>query len=181
MWFGEPHPFPERGSPTRLSASGQQSYEGWSCRLFPWHFVIGAINLSFFMSSDFFFFSPPQMLIFSLGKVLQRAVKNTDLEGGNLDAVLASMVHPNPAVRASLMDLFDVSTTVIPLRTDAALMFVMRAENLAVWFMSSPYCVLYWVHALGGGGVLGDFPHLSRPALSPSQPPLQYVPGFSWG
>ena len=32
MWFGEPHPFPERGSPTRLGASGQQSYEGWSCR-----------------------------------------------------------------------------------------------------------------------------------------------------
>ena len=32
MWFGEPHPFPERGSPTRLSALGQQSYEGWSCR-----------------------------------------------------------------------------------------------------------------------------------------------------
>jgi len=33
MWFGEPHPFPERGSPTRLSASGQESYEGWSCRI----------------------------------------------------------------------------------------------------------------------------------------------------
>ena len=33
MWFGEPHPFPERGSPTRLSASGQQSYKGWSCRV----------------------------------------------------------------------------------------------------------------------------------------------------
>ena len=32
MWFGEPHPFPERGSPTKLSASGQQSYEGCSCR-----------------------------------------------------------------------------------------------------------------------------------------------------
>jgi len=31
MWFGEPHPFPERGLPTRLSASGQQSYDGWSC------------------------------------------------------------------------------------------------------------------------------------------------------
>ena len=28
MWFGEPHPFPERGSPTRLGAWGQQSYEG---------------------------------------------------------------------------------------------------------------------------------------------------------
>jgi hypothetical protein len=23
MWFGEPHPFPERGPPTRLSTSGQ--------------------------------------------------------------------------------------------------------------------------------------------------------------
>jgi len=31
MWFGEPHPFPERGSPTGLSASGQQRYKGWSC------------------------------------------------------------------------------------------------------------------------------------------------------
>jgi len=32
MQFGEPHPFPGRGSPTRLSASGQQSDEGCSCR-----------------------------------------------------------------------------------------------------------------------------------------------------
>jgi len=32
MRFGEPHPFPVSGSPTGLSASGQQSYEGWSCR-----------------------------------------------------------------------------------------------------------------------------------------------------
>jgi hypothetical protein len=32
MWFGEPHPFPERESPTILSASGQQRQEGWSCR-----------------------------------------------------------------------------------------------------------------------------------------------------
>jgi hypothetical protein len=34
MWFGEPHPFPERGSPTLLSTSGQQRYEGWWCRSF---------------------------------------------------------------------------------------------------------------------------------------------------
>jgi len=59
------------------------------------------------------------MLIFSLGKVLQKAVKNRDLGGGNLEAVLESMVHPNPAVRASLMDLFDVSTAAVPVRTDA--------------------------------------------------------------
>ena len=36
MWFGEPHPFPKRVSPTRLSTSGQQSYEGWSCRIVNW-------------------------------------------------------------------------------------------------------------------------------------------------
>jgi len=33
MWFGEPHPFPERGSPTKLRMSGQQSYKGWPCRV----------------------------------------------------------------------------------------------------------------------------------------------------
>jgi len=34
MWFGEPHPVRKRESPTRLSTSGQQSYKGWSCRVF---------------------------------------------------------------------------------------------------------------------------------------------------
>ena len=28
MWFGEPHSFPEKGSPTRLSTSGQQVTKG---------------------------------------------------------------------------------------------------------------------------------------------------------
>jgi hypothetical protein len=83
------------------------------------HFVYGSMilcdgsNKSYlYMSSDFL-----QMLIFSLGRVLQRAVQNTDLEGRNLEAVLESMVHPNPAVRASLMDLFDVSMTVTPVES----------------------------------------------------------------
>ena len=32
MWFGEPHPFPERGSPIRLSVSEEQRYKGRTCR-----------------------------------------------------------------------------------------------------------------------------------------------------
>jgi len=46
MWFGEPHPFPERESPTRLSASGQQSYEGWSCRTDMTNLIVTFRNFS---------------------------------------------------------------------------------------------------------------------------------------
>ena len=49
MWFGEPHPSPERSSPTRLSTSGQTKYKGWSCRVY-W---IQSINLFSFYFTQF--------------------------------------------------------------------------------------------------------------------------------
>jgi len=40
-------------------------------------------------------------------------------------------------------------------------------------------------HGLDGPGIESrwgrDIPHLSRPALVPTQPPIQGVPGLSWG
>ena len=35
------------------------------------------------------------------------------------------------------------------------------------------------IESRGGGGVGRDLPHLSRPALRPTQPPVQSVPGLS--
>jgi len=45
MWFGEPHPSPERSSPTRLSALGHASYKrAMVCNTCPRYFVLYEIN-----------------------------------------------------------------------------------------------------------------------------------------
>ena len=48
MWFGEPHPFPERESPIRLSMLEQQSYKRWSCRVRKYH-AINPLTAGFFI------------------------------------------------------------------------------------------------------------------------------------
>jgi hypothetical protein len=58
-----------------------------------------------------------QMLIYSLGRTLQTTLGGARSDRGHLEAVLQSMVRPDPASRASLMDLLDVSTSYLHMTT----------------------------------------------------------------
>jgi hypothetical protein len=78
-----------------------------------------------------FMFLVLQMLIFSLGKTLQWAVKDTILERGNLKSVLECMVGPDPATRASLMDLLDVST--LYLQPSTCMVLISSAASGMLW------------------------------------------------
>jgi hypothetical protein len=54
MWFDEPHPSPERSSPTRLSTLGQPSYNGWSRRR-EWYEIQPDLPLATFRDSNILF------------------------------------------------------------------------------------------------------------------------------
>jgi hypothetical protein len=70
------------------------------------------------------------MLIFSLGRSLMQVAKHSEYEQGNLKSVLESMVRPNPATRASLMDLLYVSTLYLQTTAPAFVFTVPGVEDV---------------------------------------------------
>ena len=79
-------------------------------------------------------------------------------------------------------------------------LFANTCHSLVLFCLPALYLIMIWYTFLRGpGSSVGiatgyrldgpgiearwgrDFPHLSRPALRPTQPPVQWVPGLSWG